>query len=118
MFSLGGQGRAEGPAHCPLQGRRNIWEHWGFDGYIIIIPIRVAGANYVIECPYLIWKCSTGPFAAQSHPLAQGLFATTCVLNYVAVAVHWFTGYSSVPNRRVGPINPVGWIFHGKLINV
>ena len=26
--------------------------------------------------------------------------------------------YSSVPNRRVGPINPVGWIFHGKLINV
>ena len=26
--------------------------------------------------------------------------------------------YSSVPNRRVGPNNPVGWIFHGKLINV
>ena len=26
--------------------------------------------------------------------------------------------YSSVPNRRVGPNNPVGWIFHGKLVNV
>ena len=26
--------------------------------------------------------------------------------------------YSSVPNRRVGWNNPVGWIFHAKLINV
>ena len=72
VFSLGGQGRAEGPAHCPLQGRRNIWEHWGYDRYIIVIPIWAAGANYAIECTYLIWKCSAGPFAAQSHPLAQG----------------------------------------------
>ena len=26
--------------------------------------------------------------------------------------------YSSVPNKLVGWNNPVGWIFHGKLINV
>ena len=33
-------------------------------------------------------------------------------------AYNSFNSYSSVPNRRVGPNNPVDWIFLGKLINV
>ena len=88
VFSLGGQGRAEGPAHCPLQGRRMSRNLVG----TILYGVHnrpPPDLNRVNLFPQNCWELVPMPhlfrrpyIAEQSHPLAQGLFATTCVLWY------------------------------------
>ena len=65
VFSLGGQGRAEGPAHCPLQG---CW-NWGTGGQLSPSPYR--SKTFSLKRP---WNTTPPPdfetFLLPSLPIA------------------------------------------------